>query len=55
MGYEMEITERLENAVYEALKAEMFRGWSLEQLLPMLNNAVKDAVEEIEAMCEITK
>lgn len=48
MGYEMEITERLQNAIYEALKAEMARGWSLDQLVPMLPNAAQDAIEEIE-------
>ena len=48
MGYEMEITERLQNAIYEALKAEMARGWSLDQLVPMLTNAMQDAIKEIE-------
>lgn len=48
MGYEMEITERLTSAIYEALRHEMALGWSLYQLLPILENAVKDAIEEIE-------
>ena len=48
MEYEMEITERLRNAIYEALKDEMARGWSLDQLVPMLTNAMQDAIEEIE-------
>lgn len=48
MGYEMEITERLRSSIYEVLKDEMARGWSLDQLVPMLINAMQDAVEEIE-------
>lgn len=48
MGYEMEITERLRNAIYEELKAEMALGWSLDQLVPMLTNAMQDAIEKIE-------
>lgn len=47
MAYEMEITERLREAVADALREEMMRGWSLDQLVPMLNNAVLDVVEEI--------
>lgn len=48
MEYEMEITERLENSIYETLKSEMAYGWSLDQLAPMLINAMKDAIEKIE-------
>ena len=48
MEYEMEITERLREAVAEALREEMVRGWSLDQLLPMLENCIQEAVEEIE-------
>ena len=48
MEYEMEITERLRNAVYEELKAEMALGWSLDQLVPILTNAMQEAIEEIE-------
>lgn len=48
MKYEMEITERLENSIYESLKNEMARGWSLDQLVPMLTNAIQDAIEKIE-------
>ena len=48
MEYEMEITERLKEAIVDALRMEMMRGWSLDQLLPMLHNCVDDAIEEIE-------
>ena len=48
MEYEMEITERLRNAIYEELKSEMAFGWSLDQLVPMLTNAMQDAIKEIE-------
>lgn len=48
MEYEMEITERLAESIYETLKSEMARGWSLDQLAPILANAVNDAVEKIE-------
>lgn len=48
MEYEIEITERLRNAVMEALKKEMMLGWSLDQLIPMLHNAIDDALYEME-------
>ncbi len=48
MGYEMEITERLQHAIVNALRNEMALGWSLDQLVPMLHNCVDDAIEEIE-------
>lgn len=48
MEYEKEITERLRDAIVTALRDEMARGWSLEQLVPMLNNSIQDAIEEIE-------
>lgn len=48
MEYEMEITERIREAVSEALQNEMALGWSLYQLIPMLNNAVADVIEEME-------
>lgn len=48
MAYEMEITERLSEAIVEELRHEMALGWSLDQLVPMLHNAVEDAVEKIE-------
>ena len=48
MEYEMEITERIREAVREALQNEMALGWSLYQLIPMLNNAVADVIEEME-------
>ena len=48
MKYEAEITERLRDAIVEAVKQEMFYGWSLDQILPMLHNAVDDAIEEME-------
>lgn len=48
MKYETEITERLRDAIVEAVKGEMQLGWSLSQLLPMLHNAVEDAVDELE-------
>ena len=48
MKYESEITERLRDSIIEAVKHEMFYGWSLDQLLPMLHNAVEDAIEEME-------
>lgn len=48
MEYEMEITERLREAIVEGLRHEMALGWSLDQLVPMLHNAVEDAVEKIE-------
>lgn len=47
MEYEMEITERLREAVVDAIREEMMLGWSLDQLIPMLNNAIMDAIEEI--------
>lgn len=48
MEHEIEITERITEAVRTALKEEMMRGWSLDQLIPMLNNAVEEVVEELE-------
>lgn len=48
MEYEMEITERIREAVSEALQNEMALGWSLYQIIPMLNNAVADVIEEME-------
>ena len=48
MEYTVEITERLQDAIIEIVKHEMSLGWSLGQLAPMLTNAVKDAIEELE-------
>lgn len=48
MEYEMEITERLRDSIIDTVKQEMARGWSLEHILPMLHNAVDDAIEEME-------
>lgn len=48
MGYEMEITERIREAIRDELQNEMALGWSLYQLIPMLNNAVADVIEEME-------
>lgn len=48
MEYTTEITERLQEAIVEAVRHEMSLGWSLDQLAPMLTNAVKDAIEELE-------
>lgn len=47
MEYEIEITERLRNAIVDAMREEMMYGWSLEQLVPMFHNAVADAIEEL--------
>lgn len=47
MEYEMEITERMKDAIVNALKNEIAKGWSLEQLIPMMNNSVQDAIDEI--------
>lgn len=48
MAHEMEITERMRESIVDALRNEMAKGWSLEQLVPMLHNSVQDAIEEIE-------
>lgn len=48
MAHEAEITERLEMVIYDALREEMMRGWSLDQLVPMLNNSIQDAIERIQ-------
>ena len=48
MEYKVEITERLRDVIVTALREEMARGWSLDQLIPMLTNSVHDAIEEIE-------
>lgn len=48
MEHEMEITERMREAVIEAVKNEMRLGWSLGQLIPLLTNAVDDAIEKLE-------
>ena len=48
MEYTTEITERLQEAITEAVRREMGFGWSLDQLAPILANAVKDAIEELE-------
>lgn len=48
MEREMEITERMREAVIEAVKNEMRLGWSLNQLIPLLTNAVDDAIEKLE-------
>lgn len=48
MEYETEITERLREAIADELRYEMLLGWSLDQLTPMLYNAVEDAIKEIE-------
>ena len=48
MEYEMEITERITDAVREALTHEMSLGWPLSYLLPILNNAVAEVAEELE-------
>lgn len=48
MAHEMEITERLRESIVDALRNEMMLGWSLDQLIPMFNNAVQDAITEIE-------
>lgn len=47
MSHEVEITERLRDAIVEAIKFEMDCGWSLDQIMPIFMNAVEDAVEEI--------
>ena len=48
MSHEIEITERLAIAVEEALRDEMARGWSLDQLVPILNNSIQDAIDKIQ-------
>lgn len=48
MEYETEITERLREAIIDVLRDEMARGWSLDQLVPMLHNSVDDAIDKIE-------
>lgn len=48
MEYEAEITERMQTTIVEALRNEMMRGWSLDQLIPILNNAIQDAINEIQ-------
>lgn len=48
MAHEIEITERLMMAIIDAVKSEMMFGWSLDQLIPMLHNAVDDAIEKLE-------
>lgn len=48
MSHEVEITERLRDAIVDAIKYEMDYGWSLDQIMPIFMNAVQDAVEEIE-------
>lgn len=48
MEREIEITERMREAIIEAVKNEMRLGWSLDQLIPLLTNAVDDAIEELE-------
>ena len=48
MEHEMEITERLREAVVDALRMEMMRGWSLDQLAPMLYVCVDEAIDRIE-------
>lgn len=48
MAHEIEITERMRNAIVALVEEEMRLGWSLDQILPMLSNAVDDAIEELE-------
>lgn len=47
MEYEKEITERIDNAIYNVLKEEMARGWSLDQLVPMMESAMYEAIERL--------
>ena len=47
MEYEMEITERIRDAIVTALRSEIARGWALDQLVPMLMNSVEEAINEI--------
>lgn len=48
MEYEMEITERIREAIKDVLREEMARGWSLDQLVPIMNSAIEEAVEALE-------
>ena len=47
MEHEVEITERIRDAIVETIKYEMNYGWSLDQIMPIFMNALEDAVEEI--------
>lgn len=49
MAYETEITERLTEAIRDAVKAEMDFGWSFGQIKPMLFTAIMEVAEEMEA------